>query len=502
MKSLKRLVCSVILAFFIISPVTAAEENAANLLNAKDLWYSALMQGMKVGWMHVSTAEAAVAGENLTTIKTEQFVSIKRGDFALETKSVFEYTFNSTTGRVKKFSNESSQSGQEKTVVQGEAKDGKLVITNKIGDGKPSVTEMPEPEKYSTEFETELNKAVFKEGLKIGGKAYSVETQSSMDITMEVIEKKKITWMGRELEPWVVKMEMGMKADKIKITMLMLDGPEKITLNVDLAGGTISMRLTSEKDAKNLDSNFDSFAQFSIKVKPPVLESENVREATAIFKGHDPDSIPQSAFQKKIEVTKDGGEKWKLLSPTLPENEALTLPIDPKGVEEYAKATVYIQSGDDAIKKKAAEIVGDEKNSLKALRKISDWVYKNIKDKNYSIAFATAAQTLKSLEGDCTEHSLLTIALARTAGIPARAAVGLGFSGKSFEYHMWVEGYVAKDTWIPVDPALGQIIPDAFHIKLHHGDVSPETQFELSAAVLGVLGKLQVEILDVKQVDE
>ncbi len=67
-----------------------------------------------------------------------------------------------------------------------------------------------------------------------------------------------------------------------------------------------------------------------------------------------------------------------------------------------------------------------------------------------------ASAILKNRTGDCTEHSVLTAALLRACGIPARCVVGVilseDFNGKKnvFVYHMWVEAFYNK-RWIQVD---------------------------------------------------
>ena len=73
----------------------------------------------------------------------------------------------------------------------------------------------------------------------------------------------------------------------------------------------------------------------------------------------------------------------------------------------------------------------------------------------------SAADVARSLEGDCTEHSVLLAALCRARKIPARVAIGLvyyqprGEASPGYAYHMWTEVWV-NQRWTPIDATLGR----------------------------------------------
>ena len=56
---------------------------------------------------------------------------------------------------------------------------------------------------------------------------------------------------------------------------------------------------------------------------------------------------------------------------------------------------------------------------------INHWVYRNIRDKNFKVAFAAAGEVARNLSGDCTEHAVLAAAMCRAVGVPSRVVVGL-----------------------------------------------------------------------------
>src|SRR2546426_3966679 len=70
---------------------------------------------------------------------------------------------------------------------------------------------------------------------------------------------------------------------------------------------------------------------------------------------------------------------------------------------------------------------------------------------------ATSPGALRALEarlGDCNEHAVLYVALARAAGLPARTAAGLVPVHGRFYYHAWAEVYLGD--WVAVDPMLDE----------------------------------------------
>ena len=89
---------------------------------------------------------------------------------------------------------------------------------------------------------------------------------------------------------------------------------------------------------------------------------------------------------------------------------------------------------------------------------------------NAEVNFAPASQVLGDLKGDCRQHAMLTAALCRAAGVPARTAVGLVYAddaqrGPVLAFHMWTEVWV-KGQWLMLDAVLGQGSVGAGHLKI------------------------------------
>lgn len=140
---------------------------------------------------------------------------------------------------------------------------------------------------------------------------------------------------------------------------------------------------------------------------------------------------------------------------------SLSLPIKGAEFSPFLQPAKEIRSDDVTVIERARSIAGDERDAWKVARKLADWTFKNIKWKR--VDFATAPQTLATLEADCLEFSQLYVAMARSLGLPARLVDGLAYAGTAFGGHAWVEVYVGE--WVEVDPTWGTDFVDATHIR-------------------------------------
>lgn len=108
------------------------------------------------------------------------------------------------------------------------------------------------------------------------------------------------------------------------------------------------------------------------------------------------------------------------------------------------------------------EVLADKQNEshLMQARALYDYIIDNVryaKQGKYGTGDANFACDSKS--GNCTEFHSLFISLARTAGIPARFAIGAAIPSERNEggvngYHCWAEFY-AEGKWWPVDISEG-----------------------------------------------
>ena len=105
----------------------------------------------------------------------------------------------------------------------------------------------------------------------------------------------------------------------------------------------------------------------------------------------------------------------------------------------------------------------------------------------------------RNLSGDCTEHGVLTAAMCRAAGVPARVVVGLVYAESlgGFGFHLWNEVYVNR-RWVAVDATYDQTEVDAVHIKLAESSLDGVAPFEAFLPVARVLGKMTIVPVEVR----
>lgn len=133
----------------------------------------------------------------------------------------------------------------------------------------------------------------------------------------------------------------------------------------------------------------------------------------------------------------------------------------PSEVEEFMlPVSGLFESDMNAIQEFANRIIENETNPYLKAKRIFDNVIDYLTYERQAVEHS-ALWVYNSRKGDCTEHSNLFIALARAAGIPAKAVVGKGFlplysiglgsvdiKGLG---HEWAIIYLPNIGWVPVD---------------------------------------------------
>ena len=121
-------------------------------------------------------------------------------------------------------------------------------------------------------------------------------------------------------------------------------------------------------------------------------------------------------------------------------------------LKEYLSSSTNCQVKNANIKKLAESLTKNCKNNLQKAKKIFNWVRDNIAYEKYPNTRKGAAKLLVSKKGNCVDQAHLTVALARSAGIPARYvnANNCKFSTGYTSGHVWAE-FLIEDTWVAGD---------------------------------------------------
>jgi len=158
--------------------------------------------------------------------------------------------------------------------------------------------------------------------------------------------------------------------------------------------------------------------------------------------------------------------------------------------------SLFVQSDDAEIIALAREAAGNGTTPRERALRMRRWVYRYIRNKDFTIGFSSAKEAAIARRGDCTEHAVLLAALLRADGIPARVAVGLVYFRGRFGYHMWTEAFL--NDWTALDASMNEEIVDATHIKLAESTLTSGEETVGLIPMMNVVGSINLTIEEVK----
>ncbi|MGH7674517.1 MAG: transglutaminase-like domain-containing protein, partial [Gemmatimonadales bacterium] len=148
-----------------------------------------------------------------------------------------------------------------------------------------------------------------------------------------------------------------------------------------------------------------------------------------------------------------------------PDPEGPLLPVaapdSPGGAALHAEP--LIESDDPRIQALARQLVGGERDARRVAEGLVHWVHGRLR-RTVLTGPPSAVVALERRLGDCNEATALYVALARAAGLPARAVAGLVYLNDRFYYHAWPEVYLQG--WVAVDPVFDRFPADASRLRL------------------------------------
>jgi hypothetical protein len=247
----------------------------------------------------------------------------------------------------------------------------------------------------------------------------------------------------------------------------------------------------AELEATEIEPSFDIIKRSMVPCPGFPVPASRMESITLVleFPGTPP---PESMTgPNQIEMARDAHSVTLRLTRT--PAGSFTLPPDEQGV--FLRADRFIQSDAKEITAVADSLKAATRSDPWVLaRACAAWVDGHITKKGMEHGYASAVDVYRSRAGDCTEHSLLTTAVLRAAGIPARPAVGLAFSEpeKAFVGHMWVEAYV--NGWKTLD-ALNLGL-DPIRIRVYAPDSSESLGERDLMRAYAVLAGVKVRAID------
>ena len=232
----------------------------------------------------------------------------------------------------------------------------------------------------------------------------------------------------------------------VKTRLLRIDSSAKLA-----DGNNLDSTMWTDAAGRTIKTRMESMQQESFRTTKELAMADEPAGATfdlgsdVLVKPDKPLRHPHAAQQIRYRVESAAGDPAKVFAsgPTQtirsldPHAAEITvtslrpadLPADAKAGpnvdKEYTESNSVLQTDDPRIKSLAAKAKGNATQPRDIALALERYVSKAMTKKNFTQAFATAAEVADSREGDCTEHAVLLAALLRACGIPSRVAIGL-----------------------------------------------------------------------------
>ncbi len=288
------------------------------------------------------------------------------------------------------------------------------------------------------------------------GKHCSFTTQEQEQEIMEVRITAMETRLVSGIEIQVATLEQ--KDQESNIWLKSIVSKDGTTLEVLLGGGMslqLEDRTTAQSHVVGININSTSVTLASSLGDPQKIRELKLRATFA--EGYQP---PASTPNQKVEKQADG-------SYTLTLRSVPGAKVRPEETKDALKSSPKVNSNDLEIIALAQKLTAGSSSDSDKVAILNHWVYTNLA-KSISTNLSTASQVLSYKTGDCTEHTILLLALLRAVNIPARELTGLIYMGgdfSAFGWHAWTEVAI-NGRWVQVDPSWDELIGNATHINL------------------------------------
>ena len=464
----------------IVPALTFAQQIDVSGLTGEE-WYGLYMNGSKVGY---SRTELSVLDDGFVSLvedaKFKLVMSGRKQDMGVYSKRV--YRPDGSLFRIDSRVDDSSGTNEFVAIVEGD----ELVLKTVVG-GYRRTTRGPKP-RESLQDALSVNTLVG-DGAEIGDTVtwslYEPTLQSELTGSSTIVGVEERVFDGVATQVFKIRTFIEELAIE-SISYVTADGT---TLEDRIAGGVLTMRLEPEHVAKDVSYSNDVIVSNAARVSKPIRNPRR-RERLALRLTGPLDEL--NLINEERQTLSASGDHFVFEGRkiSLEGFDTAATPVEEASVRRWLEPSLFVQSDSPRLIEKAREIVAGETDTFKIVELLTDWVYTNVRT-TFSAKLTNSLEVLDNLEGDCTEHSMLFIGLARAAGVPAREAAGLIYvdsPAPGFYFHQWATVWVGK--WVDVDPTFGQSIADATHIKLAEGDLLEQTK------LLPVIGQLQVEVAD------
>ncbi|MCB1190665.1 MAG: transglutaminase domain-containing protein [Leptospiraceae bacterium] len=457
-----------------------------------EVWYDLIMMGKSIGYVH----ETVFNTKNGFATETQQKLTLRRGDTILSMEEISSVIEN-RLGQVVSFIREEKQ-GEMVRKTEGKTEgtyfnltttEGEIVTERKVKWEKRAIGPQKTKELLKNKIQNKEKEFEFL--------MFSVDYPNLVLPTKVTIDNTtNIELYGKKYAGNIISIEY-INAGSLKSEMVV--NQDGLLLKSYTKIGPITIEtLLSDKSLQNrkLEQVTEIMESSFIKVGK-IKNARNLKKAKWEMKFID--SLPTKIVSSSVQSVQKIGNGIFHISIDL-DNSKIEQ-ISSQELTLYLADSSYISTSDKEIQKLASSVHEKKDKSIIA-EQLRQVVYNYIQKKNLSMGFASASQTVRSKEGDCTEHSVLLAALLRTSGIPSRVAVGVVYAdqflnqGNLMGYHMWTQGYI-NDRWVDLDASIDPKIPfDATHILFATAALESESGIEIQSEIFTYMNSIKLKKIE------
>lgn len=484
------------------APVTQATTTLA------EFWEAIYLQGSHVGYAH-----GLYRPTRSNQIQSSEELHLSLSRFNQQMKLDFSFNMLETTeGKIRQFTIKQSMGRDDQMVRSGVVENKQVKITKSQGD-QPAVTKT---EPWSDEalglyaMEKLYANREMKPGQEFDFKSFSSDFNTVLNYHVKVGEQQTTDLLGgRNVSFWRVSVKLQ-KIGDIQLPAMICwvnDKGEVYKREQNIPGlGDLTFYRTRKDRAMPTGNaiivNPGSDIGFSqlIRVNRRFDHFNQTRSVQYRVKLKDFEDIATAfANEPRQEIKILGKDELDIISRQQEPPPISSTKSEAKLPAEYLRTSHFINTDDPLVKQYARSATTGARDPWQKALMIEKWVHQKMTNKDYGKAFASAAETAKSLDGDCTEHAVLAAAMCRAVGVPSRTAIGLIHvpSERAMCFHMWFEVWI-DGKWYSLDATLGQGHIAGGHVKVLDAHWNDTDSFLPLLPVTRLLGKLKMDVLSVE----
>lgn len=457
------------------------------------------IQEKKVGYaVHTRT----VKGNIVTTIEDFK-MTLGRGGQAVTVTSQEKHV-ETRDGKPISFEMMMNTSGMQQ-ITSGTVSNGKAVISRKVmGQAQEQTIDWPEGALLLEGVRLLQKEKGLKPGTTYEVLMFRPDMLAAIPAKMTIGKKKEVNLLGRPVELIEALTTMSVQDQTISMTGYVNDEFKALKTLVPMMGMELEMVACDKEFAMQEDDIVDFLDKFSIASPVKLMNLHTIESASYLLKPTTDTKLEliESTCQT-VQENPDGIlVTVTRVEPSCP--SAFPYKGDDLEALKALEPTDYLQCSDEKIKDLAKRAIGSTEDACEAASQIEAFVDGYISQKDLSVGYASAAEVAQTRQGDCTEHAVLTAAMCRAVGIPARVVCGVvyadSFLSKQniFGGHMWAEVYL-DGKWIWLDATRSQQKGNGpGYIALIYGNGDPTDFFGL----VNTLGCFEIQKITLNKKQE